>query len=168
VKTALIAAVALLLGATITGITSWQATEAAVSHELRQANERQEQRAAGAARLLISELLIAATYMEIMRGDRLYRRFDSRYRIEVPSDDMLLVFSYLTPDELEEITVALLNVQGLETFVNSQVSDGKRQLDARAITLVSNDIATSVGAAEVLKRAANAKDMEFPPFPSLQ
>jgi hypothetical protein len=159
---AVIGALAAIAASAVTGFTQLRATETAVSAETRREREREDTDATGAARLLASELLIAANYMLIMEGDRLYRRLDPKYRVEVPGDDIRLLFSRLTPNEWGAITIALFNVQGLETFVRSRIGDGKRHLDRRAVRLVRGDIRSVADAIETLKRVAKAEDLDLP------
>jgi hypothetical protein len=132
-----------------------------LSAELRRDREREATQAAGAARLLSAELVNAAIYMNVMVNDRRFRRFDRNYRVELPQDDLRLLFTYLTPNEWGVVMLSMSAAQQLESYVRSRMSDGARRLTPRDVRIVRNDYSQLLNAAETLKRPADAEDLDL-------
>jgi hypothetical protein len=156
----LIAATA-IAASIVTAVATIYATKTTLSAELRRDREREVVQAVGATRLLSAELLNAAIYMNIMVNDRKFRRFDRHYRVEVPQADLRLLFTYLTPNEWGMVMFSMSAVQQLETYVGSRMSDGARRLTPRDIRIVRNDYGQLLDAAELLKRPADAEDLDL-------
>ena len=72
-------------------------------HLQRQQDRREDRREAaqarGAARVLYAELFHASTQMAILASDRIYRRFDPSYAVEIPPEDRRLVAAKLSGDQ---------------------------------------------------------------------
>jgi hypothetical protein len=85
-------------------------------------------RAAGAARLLVTELAQAGGQIETLRHDRLLRRFDDTYAIELRPADLSLVATHLGGAAWARVHPAMQAIQALEAFVNTLVERGRRRL----------------------------------------
>jgi hypothetical protein len=145
----------ILVAAVIAGLTAWYNTQSLQDHENRQLQrqvlreERQSRtEVIGAARLLFAELLGAATQMTILGGDRVFRRFDPAYRIAVRQGDMRLVASHLKPEQWGMVQQAIVNAEGLETFVSTQIDRGRLVMTKSEACVVRLDVRSiSLGAA---------------------
>lgn len=118
-STAVLAAIAVITAALLSGVVTWQVTKLTLAHDTEREQRREDVRATGAARMLITELITASDDMIILRHDRIYRPLGEGYRIDVPAEDMRLIYSRLTPNEWGAVLLALHNVAGLKTFVRA-------------------------------------------------
>ena len=89
---------------------------------------RELTQAQGAARVLQSEMAQSAAQMAVLWNDRILGPFDAGYRIDVRAEDMRLIASHLSADEWGMVIKAIASVDGLATFVKTQLERGRRKL----------------------------------------
>lgn len=94
----------------------------------------------GAARLLVSELLQTGGQMAVLGNDRILRRFDNSYGVQLRPEDRLLVAAKLGGERWDVVQQSLTNIDQLETFVNTQVHRGRRRLTAGEVCYVRLDL----------------------------
>jgi hypothetical protein len=113
--------------------------------------------------MLIAELLDAGGQMNILGHDRVFRRFDSAYRISIPADDMRLIASHVEPEQWADVMGAIVATNGLATFVNSQIEHGRQVLTASEACYARLDVRAIAVAALALADIAEAPG-EVPPL----
>lgn len=129
-------------------------------------DERQEAaQARGAARLLFAELLQAAAQQSILASDRVFRRFDDSYRVEMRPEDLRLIAAKLDGDRWGAVQEALTNADGLATFVNTQIERGRRRLTKGEQRFALVDLRSIRYAAEALASLAAATGQPAEPEP---
>lgn len=166
-RAAWINASAILLGALLAGMVGVVGTWY-LARQQNQRIDRQEALAArGAARMLYAELRQTASEMTILGHDRILRRFDRSYDIELASADMRLIATRLSGPQWGQVSRALSNIEQLDTFVNTLVERGQHRLKPDEVCLVHFDLRSVVFAAEAISALAYAPNRKLPPLDPL-
>jgi len=118
----------IVLGAAIAALSGVIGPLVLQSREEKREDRVEDQRAVGAARLLLGEFRQSAEQMAVLANDRITRRFDPAYRINISNDDLGLIASKLDGEEWGLVLGARSAVESLETFVNSQIERGSEVL----------------------------------------
>ena len=165
-RSALINGLAVVLGGAVAAVAGVVGPLATADRQAGREEKREESRtqvqARGAARVLLSEMLVAAGQMAILEHDRIYRRFEPSYRVNLPPSDLKLVASRLAVEQWGHVMAALHNTDGLETFVNTRLERGRRRLTPADRCLVRADIRSIRIAARSLAPLADAPGNDEP------
>ncbi len=113
--------------------------------------------------MLFAEYLQAASQMAILANDRILRRFDSSYRVEMRAEDMRLVASRIDMEGWGLLQESMSNIEQLETFVNTLLERGRRRLTEGEVCYVLMDLRSIRIAAGALAPLAHATGE--PPLP---
>lgn len=118
----------------------------------------------GAARILYVELQEAAAQQGVLANDRKLRRFDSSYRIEMRPEDLRLVASKVTAGQWGSVSDAIVNTQGLASYVNTLIGrDGRQRLKPGEACYALRDAYTVRLAAEAVATVADPAGKPQPP-----
>jgi hypothetical protein len=84
------------------------------------------------------------------------RRFDPAYRISIPDEDRRLIASQVEPEQWAAVMAAVVNTNGLATFVNSRIERGRQVLTASEACYARHDVRAIYYAAAALADLADA------------
>ena len=163
---AIITGIAAVLAAGVAGYWPADASKEAVREETKRIADRRDEDAKGAARVLVSELLVTGYEMTDWVADAYMKPFGSAYPIDMPKDDLKLVAAKLVADDWRKVNVALTNVEELQRYVEARSAPAhplsKQPLSRRSIELVARDVSHLADASFALTDLAEMNDLAFP------
>lgn len=154
-----------VLGAVIAGVAGLVGPFVLQRVEDRREDRREAREVRAAARLLFAEMYQSGTQTAILANDRILRRFDPSFRVEMRPEDMRLVASKLDGERWGAVLNAITSIEGLETFVNTQLERGRRRLSKGEVCYALIDLRAVRLAAEALAPLADAPGRPPPPGP---
>lgn len=161
-----ITGLAAVLAALVVGYFTASASRDAAEEETARVTDQRAAEAKGAARILISELLVTGYEMIDWAADAYMKPFGPAYPIAVPKDDLKLVASRLLTDDWRKVNVALSNVEELRRYVLHRSAPERplaaRPLSRQSIELVARDAGSLADASFALTDLAEMDDIEFP------
>jgi hypothetical protein len=164
---AAIAGLAVVFAAVVTGVAATLGPWLLQRQDDRRENRVERRQATGAARLLTAEFLQAATQMGVLANDRLLRRFDRTFAVQIEPSDLRLIAVHIgSAERWGQVQNALAAVQGLETFVNTLLERGRTKLTSGEVCLVRFDFWAVRLAADELAPLARFGVPEPPDLPT--
>jgi len=127
-------------------------------------DRRESAQAKGAARILYVELQEAASQQAVLAHDRKLRKFDPSYRITMRPEDLRLIASKVSADQWGSVSDAIVNTQGLDSYVNTLIDrDGRRRIKPGEACYALLDAYSVRVAAEAVAPLADPASTPQPP-----
>lgn len=162
---AVITGIAAVGAAAVTAVFSAWAIRDAASEGTDRASARQEADARGAARVLLSEFLIAGNEISDWAGNGTWEPFGPEYPIDIDRSDLRLIASHISPKAWIWVQAGLSDVTELRRYVAQRASRKSRfrgyLLSRYALHIAARDLDSIGRASRSLRDLAGLKETPY-------